>query len=212
MTLKLRPVLGVAVLLAILLLGGGVMAVLYALFRAPDAPRRKPLTESQWHLLRPPRGGCAVLMPGTPGVFEVRERGTRYWSRLMEEQCEFVLFCGTPRPGLGVEDIEKLLRIDRDNMLRIVPQGRVTRDESVSLYGCPGQEVEINGPNGMVCLVRGFLVGKGSTKRLYELRIGGFDLRPDAGDAARFFDSFRLEGDDSSPAPKQPTPAGGKGS
>jgi hypothetical protein len=168
------------------------MAILSSLFRRPDPAGSKPLADSQWQVLRPPQGGCSVLMPGSPRVLDI-PAGTKYWAILKDEHYEFALVCGKPALRLGDDDAQKLLAIDRDRVLRTVDASRVTREESISFNGFPGREVEIQGPRQMRCLIRVYLIDQGSTKRLYELLVGGFGLRPDSGVAARFFDSFHLD-------------------
>jgi hypothetical protein len=130
----------------------------------------------------------------------IPEYGTRYWLMLGEHSLEFLLFCGVPRTDLGPKDMRQVLKMERDSMLRILPDAQVVRDEPITFQGFAGQEMEIEGTKGQRSLVRVFLAGKGRTKRLYELKVGGFDVQPRTGHAALFFDSFRLDSI-TSPAP-----------
>jgi hypothetical protein len=143
-------------------------------------------------------------MPGTPTwVLEIPKHGTKHWLILKDENYEFAVFCGYPAKQLGPHDVRELLAVDRDIMLRNAPGSQVAREESISWKGFPGQEMEIHGPSGQVCLIRVYHASNGATQRLYKLLAGGFGLQAGAGAAARFFDSFRLE-DMQPPQTEQP--------
>jgi hypothetical protein len=113
----------------------------------------------------------------------------------MHEHCEFALLCGDPANNLGEDAIAALLAPERGNAMRSYPEARVVREDKITWQGCPGQDIEIRGANGRVCLIRGILVTRGRKKQVYQLRTAGKDIRADAGDAAKFFGSFRLDED-----------------
>jgi hypothetical protein len=194
--------------LVVLLLGGGAMLLLVTLFRAPQPPRGKPLTDLPWPVLRPDRGGCSVQMPGAPSWVLPVPGGTKHWLILKEEHYQFALFCGDPAPNLGPDDMHKLLEVDRAIELRTIPESRVIREENITFQGFPGHEVEIQGAGGLRCLIRVYLVGQGATKRLYKLLVGGPGIQAGSGVAAQFFDSFQLDALQPPPANKEPKKGG----
>jgi hypothetical protein len=185
---------GLVAMLVILLLGAFAIHALLTLHpsRPPLGPSL-PIPEADWAEFRPPEGGCRILQPGPPSWILPTPKGERYWWLRKAEHSEFLLVCGTPAEKQDSNAVPELLAIDRDRLLRTFAGTKVTRDESTTFAGFPAQEIEVRGPGGQIFVMRGFLVGKGPAKRVYELLVGGNGIRPDAGDAARFFDSFRLE-------------------
>jgi hypothetical protein len=175
-----------------LLLAAAAVAIILTVFRDPAPGTTLPVPEAEWAVYRPAGGGCSVLMPGNPRVMRT-PTGDRYWLIRKQERCEFLLVCGHPGENVGVDDIPKLLAIDRASLLRTFENSKVGRDEDTTFAGFPGREMEIDGTGGRVSVMRGFLTGTGRAKRVYELRVGGFGIRADDGDAAKFFNSFRLE-------------------
>jgi hypothetical protein len=180
-------------ILLILLLGGFAVSAVLTIY-PPGQPleRSQVLPEKEWSEFHPPGGGCSVLQPGPPAWVLHTPHGVRYWWQRKKEHCEFLLIC-PPAEDPHFGGVPELLAIDRQQLLRTFQGTRVSRDESTTVAGLPGREVEVRGPSDQLFVIRAFVVGQGPTKRLYELQVGGVGIRPDAGDAARFFDSFRLE-------------------
>jgi hypothetical protein len=170
-----------------------------------------PVAEAEWKVLQPPGSSCRILMPVASGSKEHPRaipfpgRGMLYTVRRDEERCEFALLCGDPSPKLTEDNLAAFLQPECTMAVRSFPGGRVAREEKTTWDGMPGKEIEVRGPRGEVCFLRGYLAGQGATKRLYELRVSGHTLQADAGDVAKFFGSFHIangKSADATPAPK----------
>jgi hypothetical protein len=191
-------VLGGAFLLLLAL--GGIGAAIYY---APHKGREIP--DPEWLPFTPARGGFTVLMPGAPadkssvtnGVsvtkFEVQHGGTN--------KVFSVGYLDLDPKKLPPNSLEVLTNAERDKIAGEM-SGRVTGETAVAVGDVPGREFRIEAPDGSVLVSRVYVAGvRGGGPRVFQLVAAGRSLTPGQGDAARFLDSFRLDGPASPPKP-----------
>jgi hypothetical protein len=186
--------------LLLLLALGGVGAVVYS---TKGEAREVPAPE--WQPFAPAQGGFTVLMPGTP-TDQSQDSG-----RVVVKKFEFERLADGARFSVTYDDLplgsvsaNSLDLLANAKLNRLVEQlnGRVSSAAVIELGDVPGREFRLTAADGSVLVSRVYLTTGGDGHRLYELVVSGHAIVPEEGDAARFFDSFRV--DDPAPPPKPP--------
>lgn len=185
------------VVLLLLVLGGGGGALWYFVLR------NKGIPQSEWQSFSPPNSGCTILMPGTPAQQSLNILGLTaktYQVDRKKEDSFFVvtIFDVSPlflRPSL-LDDVANSSRDGaKAKMDGVKPGGKVVSESAISLGNLPGREYQIKPPppDRGTFISRLYLAKVGDTHRIFLLMAGGSSIQPNAGDAARFFDSFKLD-------------------
>jgi hypothetical protein len=190
-------------LFLVLVVCGGVGFAVYRLVAWDYA-------ESDWKDLAPPGSRCHVLMPGTPVETTSVQAGMQVHKFLLTgkwRRPEFVLLYFDLPPHLpGMTFLETYADAESKVLVNAIPGGRVILRQSIAIGNIPGREFHIEAPNKEIAITRIYLVRSGAgPERIYELMTGGPKIAPDTGIAAKFFNSFTLDG--TAPAtPVHPTP------
>jgi hypothetical protein len=160
--------------------------------RRTAASRPAEVVET-WADFSPREGGFSVSLPGSP-----TPRRHAQPSRLGRVEFQmFVLYSRGVSYAVGFADLPGAAPAParRGEVLRGVRDGlaaagvlRVSREKDVELAGHPGKELEGISPGGEPVRARVFLVGR----RVYQLLAGRPADGSRAGEAERFFASFRL--------------------
>ncbi len=185
---------GVVLFLLVLGVGGG--ALWYFL-------RNKTIPQSEWQTFSPPNSGCTVLMPGTPTPQTLNILGISAKTYQVERKKEDAFFALTIfdisppflRPSL-LEDVAKSSRDGaKSRMDAVEPGSSVTSESAISLGNLPGREYQITPPPTKrgTFITRLYLAKIGNTHRIFLVMAGGSIIQPNKGDAARFFDSFKID-------------------
>jgi len=174
-------VLGV---MAALSVGGWVM-----LQRQLETP------ESAWREFAPPDGGCRLKMPGNPEAKPAAAHGSSLVNvhkytvlRELEDKGFFLTIAERPADAKPKPRFDDIYMAERDYMLRAA-KAALKEEADVSSEGCTGREFQGKVVGGGTLIGRIYLAGD----RVYILLAGGPRLEPGKGDAARFFDSFRID-------------------
>ncbi len=185
---------GVMLLLLVLGVGGGVLW--YFL-------RNKTIPQSEWQTFSPPNGGCTVLMPGTPTPQTLNILGISAKTYQVERKKEDAYFALTifdiSPPFLRPSLLEDVARSSRDGaksrMDAVEPGSKVTSESAISLGNLPGREYQLTPPPTKrgTFITRLYLAKIGNTHRIFLVMAGGSIIQPNKGDAARFFDSFKID-------------------
>jgi hypothetical protein len=179
---------GGGVLLFLILVGGGVgLLVYFALNRT--------IPEEEWRPFSPPNSGCTILMPGTPvpqsqtinGILLNKHQVERKREKAGFAVAVFDLNFKVVKP----DALEVLTKAERDHMEGRT-NGKVTSESAISLGNLPGREFQVVPKDGGLIIERLYLARVGNAHRVYLLVAGGDYIKPNKGDAARFFDSFQL--------------------
>jgi len=185
---------GAVLLLLVMGAGGGVLWYLL---------RNKTIPQSEWQTFSPPNSGCTVLMPGTATEQTLNILGITAKTYQVERKKEDAYFAVTIfdisplllRPSL-LEDVAKSSRDGaKSRMDAIEPGSKVTSESAISLGNLPGREYQITPPPTKrgTFITRLYLAKIGNTHRIFLLMAGGSIIQPNTGDAARFFDSFKID-------------------
>jgi hypothetical protein len=185
---------GAVLLLLVLGAGGGVLW--YFL-------RNKTIPQSEWQTFSPPNSGCTILMPGAPTEQTLNILGITAKTYQVERKKEDAYFAVTIfdispfllRPSL-LADVAKSSRDGaKARMDAIEPGSKVTSESDISLGNLPGREYQITPPPTKrgTFITRLYLAKIGNTHRIFLLMAGGSIIQPNTGDAARFFDSFKID-------------------
>jgi hypothetical protein len=187
------------------LVAGGVVLLLLVM----GVGGNKTIPQSEWQTFSPSNSGYTVLMPGAPTQQPLDILGISATTYRVERKREDAYFAVTIfdisppflRPSL-LEDVANSARDGvKARMDAIEPGSKVTSESAISLGNLPGREYQITpaptkrGTN----ITRLYLAKIGNTHRFFMLQAGGSIIKPNKGDAARFFDSFKI--DDSATPP-----------
>lgn len=175
-------------------LGCGGVVVYFAAFASREIPA------AEWKPFTPPNGRCQVLMPGTPkpeplpidglGVVAAQKHMVE---RKWEDAVFVVSYLDMNQVVLANTTFETLYVAERDNMLKTT-NGRLGKETEISLAGYRGKEFQASVKGGGTIIMRMYLVPGPGRDRIYILMAGGSRMKPGKGDAAKFFDSFKLTG------------------
>jgi len=191
------------VVLFLLVLGGGGGLLWYFLLR------NKTIPQSEWQSFSPPNSGCTLLMPGTPVPQTLNILGITANTYQVERKKEDEFFAVTtfdiPPLFLRANILDDIANSSRDGakarMDGMEPGSKVTSETTISLGNLPGREYQIKPPpakRGMF-ITRLYLAKIGNTHRLFLVMAGGSYIQPNTGDAARFFDSFKIDASSAPP-------------
>jgi len=160
----------------------------------------REIPPAAWIEFAPPMGGCLVRLPDEPVAEEFATR--RLGARSAQQ---FTVLRKSPllRRGLAgyvvlvseraAEVNGRRLTFDdyyEDERYRLLERldGIPVREKALTLAGHAGKELQIDLGDGTFVVVRVYL----AEQRLYVLLAGGPLVQPGQGDAARFFESFRI--------------------
>jgi hypothetical protein len=156
-----------------------------------------------WVEFVPEDGGCRVLMPGKPEAQLASKYGPGLASvrkftviRPRDDQVFILSVSSRSATDLVNASFEELYDAQRDFILRSV-NGKLVRERDISLDGHPGKEFQGQYSKGGSLVGRIYLVKGPPGDRVYILLVGGAGVKPDAGNAARFLDSFQLDSGES---------------
>jgi hypothetical protein len=178
--------------------------VLPVAFAADYWTSGRRISASDWKEFSPPGEGFRILMPGRPAASNppmIGAPGTyrSYRVELGSGDAEFIVGCADiPREQLPTVPLDQRFVGAREGMLSNSPPGcKLTDEREISLDGYPGRQFVLRVPFQGQYVTRLYIVDT----RLYMLLAGGSWIKPDKGDAQKFFDSFALE---SVPKPAPP--------
>lgn len=180
---------GVVLLLVVVGIGGGLLW--YFL-------HNRTIPQAEWQSFSPANSGCTVLMPGTPvpqtlnilGITAKTYQLERNKGKAIFGICVFEIQPQFLRPSL-LEDVATHSRAGA--LARMDPDSRVTSETTIALGNIPGREYQIKPPGRGTLIARIYLAKFGNGHRVFLVMAGGDYIRPNTGDAARFFDSFKLD-------------------
>lgn len=183
-----------------LLIGLVVMALLsVGLYAWLAGYGDREIPESAWVEFTPPDGRCRVLMPGLPDadVATVSAPGLVSGQKFTvfrdEGGASFMLTCSEHSAEItGRKTFDKLYPPLRDHMLDKV-EGSLTQESDVVFNGQLGKEFQVALTKGGLLIGRVYLVRGQAHDRFYILLGGGKHFQPGQGDAAKFFNSFKLD-------------------
>src|SRR5579884_116253 len=189
------------------LVAGSVVLLLLVLGLGGEGPwhflRNQTIPQSEWQTFSPPNGGCTVLMPGTPTPQTLDILGISAKTYQVERKKEKTYFAVTMfdisppflRPSL-LQDVANSCRdAAKAHMDAVEPGSTVTSESAISLGNLPGREYQITTPPTKrgTFITRLYLAKIDNTHRFFLLQAGGSIIQPNTGDAARFFDSFKID-------------------
>jgi len=189
------------------LVAGSVVLLLLVLGLGGEGPwhflRNKTIPQSEWQTFSPPNGGCTVLMPGTPTPQTLDILGISAKTYQVERKKEKTYFAVTMfdisppflRPSL-LQDVANSCRdAAKAHMDAVEPGSTVTSESAISLGNLPGREYQITPPPTKrgTFITRLYLAKIDNTHRFFLLQAGGSIIKPNKDDAARFFDSFKID-------------------
>jgi hypothetical protein len=159
----------------------------------------REIPESAWVEFTPPDGRCRVLMPGLPDAEAAAVNvpglvNAQKFTVFREEGgASFLLTCSEHTATVtGKESFENLYGPLRDYILGKV-EGSLTQEQDIVLNGQRGKEFQVALTKGGLMIGRVYLIRGQPHDRLYILVAGGKYFQPDQGDAAKFFNSFKLD-------------------
>jgi hypothetical protein len=159
----------------------------------------REIPESAWVEFTTPDGRCRVLMPGLPDadVATVNVPGLASAQKFTVSREEgggsFLLTCSEHAALVtGKESFDKLYGPLRDYIVGKV-DGSLTQEKDLLLNGQMGREFQVALTKGGLMIGRIYLIRGQPNDRLYILVAGGKYFQPDQGDAAKFFNSFKLD-------------------
>lgn len=154
------------------------------------------ISPEDWKEFSSEEGRFSILMPGTPeeeqgDVGGARQRDVKMFSvqRKLQQQGFMVSYSDLPGvdPEGGAE--VKILDSVSKNALQ-ASKGKLIREKTITLDGIPGQELEIQVPDNGFIITRQYLF----QTRLYQITLTSLAGRPDPAVVAKFFDSFKIQG------------------
>jgi hypothetical protein len=158
---------------------------------------------SAWVEFRPPEGRCQILMPGTPKAEPALWNGPgivraqKFKVVRKDEEAAFLLtYSDWSAAVTGKKSFQDLYTPERDYLLELeeAKEAKVVAENDITLNGHAGKELQIELKEGGRLLARVYLVRGQPYDRLYILVAIGSRLQPGQGDAAKFFDSFKIDG------------------
>ena len=162
------------------------------------------IPEHEWETFTLKDDRCQISMPGSPESVPVMPgRGASETKKFsvgrMNDRGMFGPLLGRVEAGFSLAvslneptaTFEQLYAAERDSVVRRV-NGTLLSEEPITLNGIPGREFQVKFANGMV-IARFYRLQAQPNSRSYLVVAGGTHLRPGAGDAARFLDSFKIE-------------------
>ncbi len=153
------------------------------------------IADADWKEFAPEGEHCHILMPGVPKPAAAAAHasslraGHKY---AVVSEADDVGFClcalETAPEGITPAAFGDAYQVERDYLLRSV-KGERTAESDLMLDGHPGKEFLVRLTGGRGLIVRVYL----GRERVYFLLAGGPRVQSDAGDAAKFFDSFHID-------------------
>jgi hypothetical protein len=135
-------------------------------------------------------------MPGTPSLERVPVNGVtaeKYTLVREKEGAVFgVTFYDLPSGPVPADQLADIAASERDWIVRMA-NGKVLAETSIKQGPYPGTEVQAQFPRKGKYVSRTYLVERGAVNRIYILVAFGHPIEPGTGDAAKFFDSFKVE-------------------
>ncbi len=203
-----------------LVAGGLVLLVLGVGGQVPwHFHRNKTIPQSEWQTFSPSNSGCTVLMPGTPTQQTLNILGISAKTYVVERKkedayFELTVFDISPPflPPSLLQDVANSTRDGTKAHMDTVESGStVTSESALSLGNLPGREYQITPPPPKrgTFITRLYLAKIGNTHRIFLLQAGGSIIKPNKGDAARFFDSFKIDDSATPPTFEGDTKEGG---
>lgn len=169
------------------LVGGGIGLIVYFVLN-------KTIPDAEWQSFSPPNGGCTILMPGTPVPQTMNMLGiplTQYQVERKKENAVFELAIFDLPPQLLRPNVLQDIVNGSRNAVVAQTNGTVKSETSITLGNMEGREYQIQKERGTL-ITRTYLTKIGNTHRVYIVVAGGDFIKPNNGDAARFFDSFQV--------------------
>jgi hypothetical protein len=164
------------------------------------------IADAEWRDFAPAGGRFSVRVPGSPALTPLPGPGgpTKYMlQRPAENKVFVVLYSDAPEVPSPQDLLRRTAQLERDNLVK-VSGGTAVAERDVTVGPHPGREVQVRNPAEFF-VSRFVFVKSGRGGRLYQLLVGGPGINPDAGDAARFLGSFKVEAPPA-PAPGTPPP------
>jgi hypothetical protein len=160
---------------------------------------RHDIPESAWQPFVLPNGGGQLLLPGEPTSEAVTGRGpgviaAQRFEVIRAEEDVLFLLLRTDRAADVTQSLTfaEFYAPERDYLLDKAP-GRVVQESDLTLNGHPGKELQVELQAKGMMIARTYLVRGQPRDRGYVLVAIGRRLQPGKGDAARFFDSFKID-------------------
>jgi hypothetical protein len=154
---------------------------------------------SAWETFVPPEGRCQLLMPGTPKaeVVSVDRAGLknaqRYEVIRKDEGAVFLLIIADRDAKETSRKSFPELYVPVREYILAIQDGEVIWEDDIMMGPHAGKELQVRPAEGGLLLARVYLVRGRPFDRLYILVTAGAWLQPGKGDAAKFFESFKLE-------------------
>jgi hypothetical protein len=159
----------------------------------------REIPDSAWVEFTPPDGRCRVLMPGLPDAEAAAVNvpglvsAQKFTVSREEGGASFLLTCSEHAASVtGKESFDDLYGPLRDYILGKV-QGSLRQERDIALGGERGREFQVALTKGGLMVGRVYLIRGQPHDRLYILVAGGRYFQPGQGDAAKFFNSFKLD-------------------
>jgi hypothetical protein len=201
-----KPSLSPGAALVIVLGGVGLIGALiggvgYLAYRSSN----REIDEAEWKVFSPIGGRCTVRMPGKPPELsrnpnfrnnpDFQGAGQKFVVERKDQNVSFFLLILDLPQGINPEtDFRRRYEAERDNMERST-FGTLVKENDIQLDGHAGREFQIETAREGLLIERLYLVKGKPFNRMYLLGTSGRRIKPDKGDAARFFDSFALTPD-----------------
>jgi hypothetical protein len=157
------------------------------------------IPRSAWTQFAPPDGRWQILLPGTPEVAPAAVHGDgvvtghRYLVRRDDEIAAFfAIVSDRDAKVTGKQSFDQLYGPVREYILGF-KDGEVIWETDVMHGSHAGRELQVQLTDGGILIARVFLVRGQPHDRLYILVAVGAWLEPGKGDAAKFFDSFKID-------------------
>jgi WD40 repeat protein len=203
-----------------LLVGGVVLVALFCTAlggyiyssrkHATHDAHAKPAAE--WKTFTAPDGRFSIDMPGTPVQRPITDgsRGVKYLYEDKKAELTYAVTYIDWPDGLQIpaDLLAKMVAAERDDLLKRVPGSQVDGERDLPANPYLGREIRIKSPSGSGLVIdRVLLVKTRAGTRFYIVVVGGRQIVADAGDAARFFNSFKsLEPADGPADPEKKPP------
>jgi hypothetical protein len=162
----------------------------------------KGIAASEWQAFSPPGSGCSVQMPGVPQPQPLTGFGPNINKYVLQRPKDKVVFM-IATMDLGANPLRPSMLDDmvagERNLLVGRMKATVQGESPIQLGALPGRELRLSvAPRGSFT-ERIYLVKVGGAHRVYIIAAGGDYMAFGDADAARFFASFKIDGNPSPP-------------
>lgn len=166
------------------------------------------ISDDDWKPFIPPNGFCNISMPGDPeATVDNSQPGLelrRYAVDKTSARAQFqIVICDLPAAANNSNTLAEMLKAEVaaiPSKYNPTPQG----ETPVTLGAYQGREARVQLAAGRTCIIRIFLVPRGTQTRMYELVALGPNIDANTGAGAKFFNSFTIVS-----APSNPPQPGG---